>query len=621
MKHQQLYPRTMLQHWQTKKVAAANKQSRLGSKPSPGAVIYLFLFLVLLSNFANGQTVSDRIKINQLGYYPMAPKMAIVTGSTDAELFFITSTNLRDTVFSGTLSGEMQSQNSSTKTKQADFSRLTKRGTYVVLVPGVGHSYVFEISDNANRQAAVAAIKGYYYQRASMPLAEKYAGKWHRSAGHPDTAVVIHPSAAGDGRPAGTIISTPGGWYDAGDYNKYVVNSGISMGTMLSAYEDFTSYFNTLQTNIPESNDAVPDLLNELIYNLRWMLSMQDPNDGGVYNKCTNASFDGMVMPGVTTAPRYVVQKGTAATLDLAAVAAQAARILQKFPQTKALADSCLKAALHAWSWSLANPAMEYNQEAINKNFEPKITTGGYGDRTFTDEWAWAAAELFVTTKAKKYYDEYLKQTKELLSLPSWSNVEMLAHYTLLRFQKQLPAFTHAQTTTLQQKITALADQFISHVADNAFHTVMGQTRNDFNWGSNSNAANQGIVLINAYLLTKNKKYLDYALTNIDYMLGRNATGYCFLSGVGSKSIMHPHHRQSVSDGVTDPVPGLLSGGPNPGKQDHCQYDFSEPETTFSDADCSYASNEIAINWNAPFVYLSNAIEALQYTAGYSRRK
>ena len=153
-----------------------------------------------------------------------------------------------------------------------------------------------------------------------MPLEEKYAGKWRRSAGHPDDVVLVHASAATKERPEGAVISTPGGWYDAGDYNKYIVNSGITMGTLLSAYEDFPAYFKTLHTAIPESSDAVPDILNEVIYNLRWMLTMQDPNDGGVYNKCTNAAFDSMVMPGITKAPRYVVQKGTAATLDFAAV-------------------------------------------------------------------------------------------------------------------------------------------------------------------------------------------------------------------------------------------------------------------------------------------------------------
>ena len=137
----------------------------------------------------------------------------------------------------------------------------------------------------------------------------------------------------------------------------------------------------------------------------------------------------------------------------------------------------------------------------------------------------------------------------------------------------------------------------------------MGQNRSDFVWGSNSVAANQGVLLINAYLLTHNKKYLDAALTNADYLLGRNAIGYSFVTGIGYKSVMHPHHRPSVADGIDDPVPGLLSGGPNPGMQDKCKYPFTEPETAYVDVMESYASNEIAINWNAPAVYLFSAID------------
>lgn len=585
--------------------------------------LYLLPITFFFTAVTYSQTVTDRIKINQLGYYTNAPKTAVVTGSTDAQFFYITSTNIKDTMFAGTLSNEMQSRNSSTKTKIADFSALHTTGTYVVFIPGIGHSYVFDVRENVNHPAAVAGLKGFYYQRVSMPLEEQYAGKWHRSAGHADTAVYIHPSAASKERPAGTKVSAPGGWYDAGDYNKYIVNSGITMGTLLSAYEDFAGYFDTLKTNIPESNSGVPDILDEAIYNLRWMLTMQDPNDGGVYHKCTNASFDPMVMPGVTAAPRYLVQKGTAATLDFAAVTAQASRILQKFKtQLPGLADSCLKASVKAWQWAEKSPSMEYDQNVINKTYEPKITTGAYGDKSFTDEWTWAAAELFVTTGNKTYYDAYTKQKKDTVSLPSWASVELLGHYTMIRFQKKLPAYIQKDVQSVTKQVIQLADRFIANVSGNAFQTVMGQSGRDFNWGSNSNAANQGIVLINAYLLTKDKKYIDYALTNLDYILGRNATGYSFLTGIGSKSTMHPHHRPSVADGVSEPVPGLLAGGPNPGKQDKCAgYEFSEPETTYLDQDCSYSTNEIAINWNAPFVYLSNAIEALQYDAGYSNKK
>lgn len=585
-------------------------------------ICFIVLLFLIFPSISFSQKISLRIKLNQSGFYPNAPKIAVLTGSDSSTDFYITSTNLRDTVFTGKLSEEKQSAYSSTKTRIANFSSLTAKGSFVVCIPGVGNSYVFEIGNYANRNAAIATLKGFYYQRASMPLEEKYAGKWHRSAGHPDNIVYIHPSAASKERPAGTIISTPGGWYDAGDYNKYIVNSGITMGTLLSAYEDFPVYFKQLNTNIPESNDAVPDILNEAIYNLRWMLTMQDPNDGGVYNKCTNASFDGMVMPGVTKAPRYAVQKGTAATLDFAAVTAQGSRILKNYKkELPGLSDSCLQASKKAWQWALLNPDMEYNQQAMNLKYKPEISTGGYGDRNFKDEWFWAAAELYITTRDKRFYDTLNNHITDNVSLPGWSNVSMPGYYSFLRFSKELPASISGDIAIMKNKVLNIANGYIEKVPANAFGTVMGQSVKDFSWGGNATDANQGILLIKAYMLTGDKKYIDYALTNLDYLLGRNATGYSFITGIGSKSPMFPHHRQSTADGITDPVPGLVVGGPNPGMQDGCEYEFKEPETAYADIVCAYASNEIAINWNASVVYLANAIEALQKQVGYSAIK
>ena len=581
----------------------------------------LVLILGLVHTLSISQSPSNQIKLNQLGFYVYAPKVAVITSSPSSAVFFIVKPGSKDTVYRGQLGNEMQSSNSSLKTRIADFSAFHSTGTYVIFVPGIGNSYPFKINNNIHRSVAIASMKGYYYQRVSMPLDEKHAGKWKRRAGHADTEVFIHLSAASDARPAGSKISSPGGWYDAGDYNKYIVNSGITMGILLSAYEDFSSYFDTLRTNIPETNDAIPDILNEVLYNLRWMLTMQDPHDGGVYHKCTNAVFDGMVMPGVTTAPRYVVQKGTAATLDFAAVMAQAARIFKKYKkQLPGLADTCLKSAVSAWAWCDKNPSSVYDQNAINNQYQPKVTTGAYGDRNFRDEWFWAATELFIVTKEKQYQSILIERINDTMQLPTWSNVRMLGFYTLIRHEKELPSEFSVDIRRTKDKLVAFTDLYLQAAQQNAFQTVMGQSRRDFNWGGNSNAANQGIALINVYRITKNKKYFDHALSNLDYLLGRNATGFCFVTGIGSRSPMHPHHRPSIADGIVEPVPGLLVGGPNPGRQDKCQYEFTEPETSYTDVECSYASNEIAINWNAPLVYLANAIEALQYHSGYAKK-
>ena len=199
-------------------------------------------------------------------------------------------------------------------------------------------------------------------------------------------------------------------------------------------------------------------------------------------------------------------------------------------------------------------------------------------------------------------------------ALQSWGNVALMGYYSMIRKEKQLPAIAQAMITNMKDSVLQIADRFLSGQKESAFNTVMGQSFRDFPWGSNAVAANQGMLLVNAWKISGEKKYLLGALSNLDYLLGRNATGYCFITGIGSKSPMHPHHRPSEADGITEPVPGLLVGGPNHSRQDKCNYPFTEPETAYLDELCSYASNEIAINWNAPLVYLAGAIDHLVQT-------
>jgi endoglucanase len=181
--------------------------------------------------------------------------------------------------------------------------------------------------------------------------------------------------------------------------------------------------------------------------------------------------------------------------------------------------------------------------------------------------------------------------------------------YSLLRYRAGLPQEWRPVVSGLEQRLLRLADSLSFRLS--AFHTVMGGRRSDFVWGSNAVAANQGMLLIYSWLIRKDKRYLHAGLDNLDYILGRNATGYCFVTGLGGFSPLHPHHRPSVSDGIVAPVPGLLAGGPNPGRQDHQVYPSAEAELAYVDNDQAYASNEIAINWNAPLVYLAGAMAAI----------
>ncbi|HUH18333.1 glycoside hydrolase family 9 protein [Albibacterium sp.] len=573
---------------------------------------FLLINLLVYSQDRNDQ-ISENIRLNQLGFYPNAPKFAVISAPNVSAYSLLTSDRSKTVLTAFKLKQSADTALNGNKTFLADLSFFKTPGDYVIYVDGLGYSYPFSIKDSINNDLAKATIKAFYFQRASTALPEEFAGKWHRAAGHADDKVLIHPSAASTARPAGTIINASRGWYDAGDYNKYIVNSGITTATLLSTYEDFPAYVKELNLSIPESTNKAPDLLDEILWNVRWMLSMQDPADGGVYHKLTNASFDGMVMPEVTQKPRYAVQKGTAATLDFAAVLAQASRIFKEYKnEFPGLADSCYQASLAAWNWAQKNPNVAYNQNEMNTKYEPKVTTGAYGDRNFADEFIWAASELSVTSGDGQYLKALNLFPDNSMPLPTWSNVRVLGYYSLAKNEKLLDSIAPEAFTIVKNRIINMADSYITGINGSAYQTVMGKTSRDFKWGSNSNAANQGIALIQAYRLTGYKEYLRYALANLDYLLGRNATGYSFVTGHGSKTPMFPHHRPSVADGIGDPIPGLLVGGPNPGKQDGVALPSSVPNEAYVDVSESYATNEIAINWNAPIVYLSVALEAMQ---------
>jgi len=573
------------------------------------AVILVFSIKI---SFAQDKRINpNNIRLNQIGFYPNAPKTAIIL-TDDDDIFYVQSIGNK-TVFKGTLTKSINPDFAGKTTEIADFSALHKPGEYMLYLPGTGYSFLFKIKKSVHKEVADASIKAYYFMRASVSLDEKYAGKWHRGEGHPDTSVLIHSSAASDVRPAGTIISSPRGWYDAGDYNKYIVNSGISTSTLLSLYEDFPAYMKTVKLNIPESGNNIPDVLNEVLWNLRWMLTMQDPEDGGVYHKLTNAAFDKFEMPDKATAPRYVVQKGTAATLDFAAVMAQASRVSRKFPkELPGLADSCLNEANKAWDWAIKNPDVSYDQDAMNKKFSPAITTGAYGDRNFNDEFIWAASELFVTTQNSQFLKNINLLPDDTMPVPTWSQVKLLGYYALIKNNSSFGGNAPKELPEIKKRLLAFADDLVHGADETAYKTVMDKSARNFNWGSNSIAANEGVALIQAYKLSNDPKYLVYALDNLDYILGRNGTGYSYVTGYGSKTPMHPHHRPSASDSVADPVPGLLVGGPNPGMQDRIKVPSTVPDEAYIDDERAYAVNEIAINWNAPLAYLVNAMEALQ---------
>lgn len=546
--------------------------------------------------------VSNNIKLNQLGFLVASQKLAVVP-LTEARQFSIINIDTEQEVLLGTLTPSSHWQPSGETVHIADFSALKNPGNYILRVKGLKDSDTFSIGQDNYSAVNAGAIKAYYFNRVSTPLLTEHAGIYARAAGHPDTTVFIHNSAASQKRPEGTVISSPKGWYDAGDYNKYIVNSGISTYTLLAAYEHFPDHYRNMELNIPESGNGVPDLLDEIHWNLTWMLTMQDPNDGGVYHKLTNKRFDGSIMPDEAITPRYVVQKGTSAALNFAAVMAAASRVYKDYEQQfPGLSTQMLQAAERAWAWAKQNPNVAYDQPA-------DIFTGGYGDKNFSDEFFWAATELFVSTGNKQYMAEF-NLAEQPVKVSSWANVEGLPWITLGHFVKTLAAPDQA---IVNRKVTELANNLLA-VSQTAGYRIAMQDA-DFVWGSNGQAMNQGMMLIQGYRLTNNRDYLNAAQSILDYSLGRNPLDTSFVTGFGTRTPQGIHHRPSEADGIKESVPGFISGGPQAGQQDKddcpVAYPSDLPAKSWLDHTCSYASNEVAINWNAPFVYVSGAIQAL----------
>ncbi|MCQ2106233.1 MAG: glycoside hydrolase family 9 protein [Fibrobacter sp.] len=482
-----------------------------------------------------------------------------------------------------------------------DFSELKTPGTYQAYVgdEAIGHPII--IADDALEAATKASLKFFYFQRASMELTEEFAGIYARAAGHPDTAVKYHPSTGIEDTEA--TFDGSKGWYDAGDYGKYIVNSSISVYSLLQLYQQNKEYFSKLDLNIPESKNEVPDILDEIRWNLEWMLTMQD-KDGGIFHKLTTKQFAGTVMPAKATAQRYAIGKGVEASWDFAATMTLAAEIYKPFDAE--FSEKCIIAAQHAHNWAAKNPSAIYVQPG-------DVGTGSYTNST---EWAtrvWGLIELYRISKDPSILEEIHKWpiSRKKGKLQSWGNKYMLGIFTLAT---NPDIFEKDMVDTAQGIITDLADNYLKTLDSNGYGIALETA--DFNWGSNGTASNKAMILIHAYIITKEEKYYNAALGIVDYILGRNPMDISYLTGFGVKSTMNPHHRPSQADGIEAPVPGMIAGGPNTGATD-CAKTIAKnnpPAKAYNDNTCSYATNEVAINWNAPFAYVIGSLQAIAST-------
>jgi endoglucanase len=564
-----------------------------------------FALIVLLSLCSLHANAAWSVSLDQVGYRPESAKYVFVSSTADS--FRVLNAATGSVRFVGQLILWRANDPATGNTvRRGDFTTFQQNGEFLVVTSAGDSSERFSISDTVYNQAYRKVLKGFYFQRCGTSLAQQNAGVYQHPACHTQDGY-LHSSTGSSG-----LVPATGGWHDAGDYGKYVVNAGISVGTLLMAYEYFPSKFSQDDLNIPESGNGIPDILDEVRYELEWLLKMQR-SDGGVYHKLTREQFEGFVMPQTDNATRYLYQVSSAATADFAAMMARAARVYAPFDLS--FAQMCRAAAVSAWSYLVAHPSIVPTGGFRNPS---GTATGEYGDTNDSDERLWAAAELFVTTGGadyNSYYQSDYSSSSIFGYQMGWQDVRCLAHLTYLKSQQ--PSTSEAIRSQLRNALQSFCNTQVS-IRNNSGYQVALQT-GDYYWGSNSVALNAAVLLIMGYTEFSTQTFLDVAADQMHYIFGSNALSMSFVTAVGKRYPHHPHHRPSESDGVAEPVPGLMAGGPDRNRDDAVlQALFTSstpPALCYADTMPSYASNEICINWNAPLVFVVGYFNGAGVTA------
>jgi endoglucanase len=578
------------------------------------------------------------VRLNQTGYLPLASKQATVATEVKSTLPWTLYNNADVVVATGKTKLFGTNTASGEYVHIADFSKFKTPGTGYTLEVYGERSYPFDISNNVYSVLKYDALAYFYHNRSGIAITEPYSGglEWTRPAGH----INVAPNLGDDdvecfqGVDLASITYTgcsytldvTGGWYDAGDHGKYVVNGGISLWTMLNQYEHAlhisgdTSAFDDGTMNIPENSNGVPDILDEARWEMEFLLSMQVPSgglwegqdmSGMVHHKMHDVAWTGLGLPPDQDAQtRYLYPPSTAATLNLAATAAQCARIWETIDPT--FSAQCLAAAQTAWDAALAHPAMY----AAN-NF----TGGGpYDDTDVSDEFYWAASELFITTGDTEFRTfisaspYYLKipvtkdQGKVVGSSFDWQETQALGTISIAVVPNNL---SNSHQHKAQKNIVSAGSAYADTIKTEGYGLPYRAGDGGYRWGSNSDVVNNMMIIGLAYDFKPSVKFLTAISQGMDYLLGRNPNVKSYVSGYGERPLENPHHRfwaHSLNDDLPLPAPGAMSGGPNAALQDpfiSTVFPAGCPsQLCYADHIQSYSTNEITINWNAPFAWV-----------------
>lgn len=584
--------------------------------------------LLLVAALAGSAGQVDAIRVNGVGFAPGASKRAIVESAASQPLAWTVETATGEVLLRGKSVRYGPDAASGKPIHRVDFSALRTAARDLRIVVGM-RSPPFTIAAHPYRGLAKDALAYFYHNRAGTPIDARLVGaRWARLAGHPREVAGCVSGRDGRGNDwpdCGYTLDVTGGWYDAGDHGKYVVNGGIATWTLLNLHEVRPAAHGDASLRVPETGNRVADLLDEARWEVEFLLKMQVPDGrrlslavgqpdarqplrftevdagGMAHHKVADARWTALPMrPDRDSERRVLHPPSTAATLNLAAVAAQCARIWRTLDPP--FAARCATAAARAWAAAERNPAIYAVADFTG--------SGAYGDSTLDDERFWAAAELYTTTRDARFLA--MLERSAFLSQPAgepgWGSVASLGLVTLALSDTPLRDRARA-------RIVAAADAWAAERDRTGFAIPFTSTR--FVWGSNSNLLNRAMLLALAHDWTHETRYRDAVVDTMDYLLGRNPIGRSYVSGYGSDPMRAPHHRfwaAALDPAYPPPPPGALSGGPNnTAMTDDVARTLKgrcAPMTCWADDARAYALNEVAINWNAPLAWVTTWLDA-----------
>lgn len=566
------------------------------------------------------------VRVNQLGYLARGPKWATVRAPepTPLEAHLKLSGAI---VWRGKTMPKGPDEASGDPVHQIDFSEYSGTGKSFVLHVDGGESFPFLIGDDVYSGLPLDALKYFYHNRSGIPIVQPFVSEQTltRPAGHLSDESV----PCWIGKDCAYHLDVSGGWYDAGDHGKYVVNGGISAWTLLALYERLhhvtktASAWGDRSLNIPESGNGVPDILDEARYEVEFLLKMQVPDGhplaGMAHHKIHDHAWTPLAIePPQSTETRALHPPSTAATLNLAAVAAQASRLWHIIDPV--FSARCLAVAQKAYRAALAHP----------DKFAPemdRIGGGPYADKHVDDEFFWAESELFITTGAPEYL-ERLTTNPHFREFPTrlihedgsidgdgvtasmtWQSTAALGWISLAQVPSHLPS---NERDRLRGGILSAADSYLRVIESEGYRQPLGLGESKkYPWGSNSFILNNMVVLSLAYDISQDRKYANGVVQGMDYLLGRNPLVQSYITGYGTNPLTQPHHRfwaNAKDSRFPKPPPGAVSGGPNSSLQDPQTRLLGlskslPPQKCFVDHIDAWSVNEITINWNAPLAW------------------